>query len=81
MSFMTFFFLHKGTVGFLSENRRLNVAVTRARRHLAVVCDSETVGTDPFLKGFLDYMVKHALVRTAFEFQHGLCHIICLFVC
>ncbi|ROT82347.1 putative DNA-binding protein SMUBP-2-like isoform X1 [Penaeus vannamei] len=60
----------QGTVGFLSENRRLNVAVTRARRHLAVVCDSETVGTDPFLKGFLDYMVKHALVRTAFEFQH-----------
>lgn len=60
----------QGIVGFLSENRRLNVAVTRARRHLAVVCDSETVGTDPFLKGFLDYMVKHALVRTAFEFQH-----------
>ncbi|XP_042883437.1 DNA-binding protein SMUBP-2-like [Penaeus japonicus] len=60
----------QGTVGFLSENRRLNVAVTRARRHLAVVCDSETVGKDPFLKGFLDYMVEHALVRTAYEFQH-----------
>lgn len=67
-------------MGFLSENRRLNVAVTRARRHLAVVCDSETVGKDPFLKGFLDYMVKHALVRTAYEFQHGVWNVPCLFV-
>ena len=25
--------------------RRLNVAVTRAKRHVAIVCDSETVGS------------------------------------
>ena len=41
---LTFFIL--GEVGFLSEKRRINVAVTRARRHLAVIGDSETVSHD-----------------------------------
>ena len=50
-------------VGFLAERRRLNVAVTRARRQVAVICDSETVGTDPFLKGFLDYLNEHGTVQ------------------
>ena len=36
-------------LGFLVEKRRLNVAVTRARRQLVVVCDSDTVSQDPFL--------------------------------
>jgi ATP-dependent RNA/DNA helicase IGHMBP2 len=36
------------TVGFLAEKRRMNVAITRARRHLAVVCDSVTVSNDPY---------------------------------
>ncbi|KAF1965180.1 P-loop containing nucleoside triphosphate hydrolase protein [Bimuria novae-zelandiae CBS 107.79] len=31
-------------VGFLGEKRRLNVAMTRPRRHLCVVGDSDTVG-------------------------------------
>ncbi len=32
-----------GEVGFLGERRRLNVAMTRPRRHLCVIGDSETV--------------------------------------
>ena len=32
-------------IGFLREARRLNVAITRARRHLCVVGDSETIRT------------------------------------
>ena len=50
-------------VGFLSERRRLNVAVTRARRQVVVICDSETVGTDPFLKEFLEYLNNHGTVH------------------
>jgi len=39
------------TVGFLADDRRMNVAVTRGRRHVALVGDSETLGGgDPFLK-------------------------------
>ncbi|XP_070564709.1 LOW QUALITY PROTEIN: DNA-binding protein SMUBP-2-like [Ptychodera flava] len=63
----------KGIVGFLSENRRMNVAVTRARRHLAVICDSETVSHDHFLKSLTDYMTDNGEVHTAFQYiQNGL---------
>eukprot|EP00095_Tigriopus_kingsejongensis_P010403 maker-scaffold1716_size30199-snap-gene-0.9 protein:Tk10403 transcript:maker-scaffold1716_size30199-snap-gene-0.9-mRNA-1 annotation:"dna-binding protein smubp-2" len=57
-------------IGFLAESRRLNVAVTRARRHVAVICNSETVSTDKFLKAFLDYLEKHGEVRTALQYQN-----------
>ena len=42
-------------VGFLSESRRLNVAVTRARRHLTLVCDSTTVGAHAFIQSLVDH--------------------------
>lgn len=60
-----------GEVGFLAEKRRINVAITRARRHLAVVCDSETVGHDAFLKSLVDYMSANGVVTTAQEFVEG----------
>ncbi|KAK1887825.1 DNA-binding protein SMUBP-2 [Dissostichus eleginoides] len=58
----------KGAVGFLSEDRRINVAVTRARRHIAVVCDTQTVQNHAFLKSLIDHMTQHGEVRTAFEY-------------
>ncbi|XP_062403778.1 DNA-binding protein SMUBP-2 [Sardina pilchardus] len=58
----------KGEVGFLAEDRRINVAVTRARRQLTVVCDSQTVRNHDFLKSLVDYMTEHGEVRTAFEY-------------
>ncbi|XP_070687489.1 DNA-binding protein SMUBP-2 isoform X1 [Pempheris klunzingeri] len=59
----------KGEVGFLAEDRRINVAVTRARRHIAVVCDTQTVQNHAFLKSLVNHMSEFGEVRTAFEYM------------
>jgi hypothetical protein len=38
----------RGEIGFLADVRRMNVALTRARRKLIVVGDSATIGGHPF---------------------------------
>ena len=55
-------------LGFLRDARRLNVAVTRAKRHVAVICDCETVSRDPFLMGLVTYIEKMGEVRSCAEF-------------
>jgi ATP-dependent RNA/DNA helicase IGHMBP2 len=45
-----------GEVGFLSDVRRMNVAITRARKKLVVIGDSATVARHPFYESF----VRHA---------------------
>lgn len=56
----------KGEVGFLNEYRRLNVAMTRAKRQLCVVGDSKTVGKgSKFLKQWMDWLEAEAEVRHA----------------
>ncbi|KAL8673970.1 MAG: hypothetical protein Q9168_001613 [Polycauliona sp. 1 TL-2023] len=54
----------KGEVGFLGERRRLNVAMTRPKRHLCVVGDSETVSKgSKFLKEWMQHLEEHADLR------------------
>lgn len=54
----------KGEVGFLREKRRLNVAMTRARRQLCVVGDSSTVEKGgEYLKRWMDHLGEKALVE------------------
>ena len=48
-------------VRFLSDRRRINVAVTRARRHVCIICDSFTVKSDPFLKEMLEHIENGAV--------------------
>jgi ATP-dependent RNA/DNA helicase IGHMBP2 len=55
----------RGNVGFLADRRRLNVAITRARRHVCIVCDSSTVSTDPFLSAMVDYASEFGEYRAA----------------
>ncbi len=57
----------RGEVGFLAELRRLNVALTRARRHLTIVGDSATLAHDHDLRGLVEHLQQHAHYRSAFE--------------
>ncbi|KKY25112.1 putative dna helicase [Phaeomoniella chlamydospora] len=51
-------------VGFLGEKRRLNVAMTRPKRHLCIVGDSETVGRgSKFLKNWMKFLEDEADLR------------------
>jgi predicted DNA helicase len=43
-----------GDIGFLADRRRMNVALTRARRFLLVVGDSGTLAGDAYYRAFLD---------------------------
>lgn len=56
-----------GEVGFLAELRRLNVALTRARRHLTILGDSATLAHDADLRELVDHLQQHACYRSAFE--------------
>ena len=44
-----------GEIGFLSEVRRTNVAITRARRQVCMVGSSETLERHPFYKRLVRY--------------------------
>lgn len=57
----------KGEVGFLSDIRRTNVAMTRARKKLIMIGDSATLSSHPFYLSILDYVQKEGFYKSAFE--------------
>ena len=59
----------KGEIGFLKDYRRMNVAMTRARKKLVVLGDSATIGMDKFYGAFLDYCDKAGEYKTAWEYM------------
>lgn len=50
-------------VGFLADDRRINVAITRAKRHCALICDTDTVCKHPFIKTLVRKLVDQAIHR------------------
>lgn len=59
----------KSEIGFLNDYRRMNVAMTRARKQLVIIGDSSTIGNDKFYGDFIEYVEKIGGYRSAWEFM------------
>ncbi len=57
-----------GEIGFLSDIRRMNVAMTRARKKLVVIGDSGTLSRLAFYLDFISYAEKNNAYQSAWEF-------------
>ncbi|CAG5070610.1 RecBCD enzyme subunit RecD [Dyadobacter sp. CECT 9623] len=55
-------------IGFLSDIRRMNVAMTRARKKLVVIGDSATLSSLPFYTDFIAYAEGLGAYQSAWEF-------------
>ncbi|WP_293788029.1 AAA domain-containing protein [uncultured Pedobacter sp.] len=58
-----------GSIGFLSDTRRMNVAMTRARRKLVVVGDSATLSKSDFYAELIRYTEQLNAYHSAWEFM------------
>lgn len=61
----------KSEIGFLSDYRRMNVAMTRAKKLLVVIGDSATIGNNAFYARFLEYCEKQGAYESAWEYLRG----------
>ena len=58
---------NRNEIGFLADRRRMNVALTRARRKLVVIGDSATLGIDEFYRDFFAYVESVGGYHTIWE--------------
>ena len=58
----------KGEIGFLADTRRMNVALTRAKRKLVLIGDSSTLAQNPFFDQLLQYFERNEGYRSVWEF-------------
>ena len=57
----------EGELGFVADIRRINVALTRARKKLIVIGDSATIARHPFHEGFVMYAERCGAWRSAWD--------------
>jgi predicted DNA helicase len=58
-----------GEIGFLSDTRRTNVALTRAKRKLIVIGDSATLGGNPFYASMLQYFEDNDAYQSVWQYD------------
>ncbi len=59
-----------GEIGFLSDIRRTNVAITRARKKLVMIGDSATLSHHDFYRQLIEYCEQHDAYKSAWEYIH-----------
>ncbi|WP_296705516.1 AAA domain-containing protein [Algoriphagus sp.] len=59
-----------GEIGFLADERRMNVALTRAKRKLVLIGDSSTLAQNPFFDGLLRYFEEKGAYKSVWEFMN-----------
>ncbi|MSR77284.1 MAG: hypothetical protein EXS63_03515 [Candidatus Omnitrophica bacterium] len=57
----------EGDLGFLNDVRRMNVAMTRAKRKLILIGDSATLGQIPFYRALIEYAESIHGYRSSWE--------------
>lgn len=60
----------ESVIGFLSDIRRMNVAMTRAKKKLVIIGDSATLSQLPFYADFINYTQQRNAYQSAWEFNY-----------
>ncbi|MBD1394828.1 AAA domain-containing protein [Mucilaginibacter glaciei] len=60
----------EGEIGFLADTRRMNVAMTRARKKLVIIGDSSTITRLPFYADMVTYAENISGYQSAWEYQN-----------
>jgi superfamily I DNA and/or RNA helicase len=60
----------EGEIGFLKDYRRMNVAMTRAKKGLIVIGDSATLANDSFYAQWMDWVEKSGGYVSAWEYMN-----------
>lgn len=58
-------------IGFLNDIRRMNVAMTRARRKLIIIGDGSTIAAHKFYKGLWEYAEREGTLVSAWSIVSG----------
>jgi superfamily I DNA and/or RNA helicase len=59
----------RSEIGFLKDERRLNVAMTRARKKLVIVGDSATLGAHPLYNELISHINEHGLYESGWNYM------------
>lgn len=59
-----------GILGFVKDKRRLNVALTRAKKQLVIIGDSATLGNSKLYADLMDYVESHGQYKSAWEYMN-----------